>query len=50
MLSDHPFLCGALAVLTLAAATTTGLVCLVFSIAGIAAAALLLIADRRLYS
>lgn len=50
MIHDHPFLTGALGVLTLAAWATTGLVCLVFSVAGIAAAALLLIADRRLYS
>lgn len=50
MISDHPFLCGALAVLTVAAWLSTGLVCLVFSGAGIAAACLLLIADRRLYS
>jgi hypothetical protein len=50
MISDHPFLCGLLAALTVAAWSTTGLVCLVCSTAGIAAAALLLIADRRLYS
>lgn len=48
MFNDHPFLTGALGVLTLAAWLTTGLVCLVFSASGLAAAALLLIADRRL--
>ena len=50
IIHDHPFLTGALAVLTVAAWATTGLVCLVFSGAGIAAACLLIVADRRLYS